>query len=125
MRTIDADALTEDVVKLAKTGRTTNYDTANFNLGYNTALLHVKNLIQSAPTIDAEPVRHGEWLADIYNLETYETKTVPYDGWHGDAYCSECGNYALLNSHEEDVDSKYCPECGAKMDGGRANDEAD
>lgn len=50
----------------------------------------------NAPTVDAEPVRHGKWT--IYKE------------------CSECCELALYNANEEFVLSKYCPHCGAKMD---------
>ena len=49
-----------------------------------------------APTIDAEPVRHGNWL--------YVGCGKP-DAWD----CSECG-VMVAKQHF------YCPRCGAKMD---------
>lgn len=51
-----------------------------------------------APTIDAEPVRHGEWLFVEYSKP---------DAW----YCSECSVIVAKQSF-------YCPHCGAKMYGG-------
>ena len=62
---------------------------------------------------DVEPVRHGHW----YNRG-------------GRFRCSACDNKALLKdiggtggwSHEyEQQKSPYCPNCGAKMDGGDLN----
>ena len=51
------------------------------------------------PAVDAEPVRHGRWVAEIDRMGNY-------------AHCSECGcrcrGYA--------PNYKYCPNCGAKMD---------
>ena len=74
--------------------------------------------VRNAPAVDAEPLRHGQWLTDIYDMKTYETKTVPFEYWkHSDAYCSECKAFALCNGHEESVPSRYCPHCGAMMDG--------
>lgn len=46
------------------------------------------------PAVDAEPVRHGEW---VYNESDY----VPY--------CDQC----LM---PQDATCNYCPGCGAKMD---------
>lgn len=78
---------------------------------------HLAMLVKDAPAVDAEAVRHGVWLTDLYNMKTYETYTVPFESWkHSDAYCSVCKQSALCNGHEEDVDSRYCPNCGAKMD---------
>lgn len=52
--------------------------------------------IRNAPTID--PVRHGEWI-DSSN------------GW----MCTCC-------KMDTSKDWNFCPNCGAKMDGGDAND---
>ena len=61
------------------------------------------------PTVEAEPVRHGRWL---------KGNKGKHDGtlyWY--RYCSEC----LYERHDdnEDKDTPYCPDCGAKMDEGK------
>ena len=48
--------------------------------------------LKSAPTADVTEVRHGEWLLD--------------------GRCSECLENPLTTHRT------YCPNCGAKMDGG-------
>lgn len=58
-----------------------------------------KKLVDDAPTIDAEPVRHGRWKAG--NSEF---------GWAEDIDCSECGS--MYNFFKK---PNYCPNCGAKM----------
>ena len=59
--------------------------------------------IDHAPTVDAEPVRHGKWWR--YPLEQF--------GFPGHVYmmrqCSECKKVF-------DQKWNYCPNCGAKMD---------
>ena len=50
--------------------------------------------IADAPTINADPVKHGRWVKD-------EEKDMKH--------CSECG-YRVYFTHN------YCPSCGAKMD---------
>ena len=60
-----------------------------------------------APTIDAEPVRHGEWILNPCNL--YNDAT-----W----VCSVCGNeWVLIDGTPLDNQMNYCPKCGARMDG--------
>ena len=56
--------------------------------------------IEDAPTIDAEPVRHGRWEFKHPN------------GWA----CSECGEWGLMIDNRGICKSNYCPNCGAKMD---------
>ena len=63
----------------------------------------VLRTICKAPTVDAVEVVHGHW---------YKAPHHPYR-------CSCCGEMALLDMYgESHVRSNYCPNCGAKMDGG-------
>ena len=55
------------------------------------------------PAADVAPVRHGRWI---------EHKHFNHDHYIDSTYeCSEC-------NVEEPLTSDYCPNCGAKMDGG-------
>ena len=58
----------------------------------------VDDIVDVQPTID--PVRHGHWIEDGYN----DYKPA----------CSECGCHSEENN--------FCPNCGAKMDGGKDDD---
>ena len=66
-----------------------------------------ENAIESAPTID--PVRHGRWKEKM--LDKFRKYEV---------VCSECGARYVGNydAYDEPADFNYCPNCGAKMDGG-------
>ncbi len=58
--------------------------------------------IYEIPSADVAPVRHGEWIHPReYGLNLPEH------------YCSECRAWEY-----SDVESKFCPNCGAKMDEG-------
>lgn len=90
MRLIDADALPIQNVAVRGSGKP-NYDVAK---AWLTAIC------DAAPTVDAEPVRHGEW---IWNEEN-------------DCYiCSACGETALNNYRGLSIASEGCPHCRAKM----------
>ena len=67
----------------------------------------VKAVAEAAPTVDAVPVVHGRWIEDTYSNSTY------------DADCSVCGEKIKWNGCM--CDFNYCPNCGAKMDGGNDN----
>ena len=57
----------------------------------------IRSKIEQLPAVDAVPVVHGRW------------------GENGD--CSECG---FQPWYERDIHTlSYCPNCGAKMDGGQ------
>ena len=94
MRLIDAD----DLVKRIWYGNTDPVILRGYASG----------LVDAAPTIEAEPVKHGRWIMR--------------GGW---LRCSECDEKTLCKriggtggfSYElEQVRSKRCPNCGAKMD---------
>lgn len=64
--------------------------------------------INEASAVDAELVRHGEWILNPCNL--YNNAT-----W----VCSVCGNeWVLIDGTPLDNQMNYCPKCGARMDGG-------
>ena len=54
---------------------------------------------------DVAPVRHGHWVKEKSDVLIH---------WH----CSVCKNCYYL----EEPNANYCPNCGAKMDGGEEND---
>ena len=67
-----------------------------------------QDLLDQAPLADAEPVRHGRWKTKEYITED------DFDDWgviHHEEVCSECGKWQMERS-------KFCPNCGAKMDEG-------
>lgn len=69
----------------------------------------IERMIKSAPTIDAEPVRHGRW----------DTKYLSEDeDWSGIEHtigrCSVCGGKVDIAGKR--IPYLYCPFCGAKMD---------
>ena len=60
----------------------------------------VINYLEKQPTVDAVEVVHGRWI-----YEPVEFSIVK------DIRCSVCRRYVK-------VPENYCPDCGAKMDGG-------
>ena len=89
--------------------------TGNFRDEYPTALIHA--LIDSVPTADVQPVRHGRWVKARGSWCTPGGDPV----WE----CSECGKgvhvYGIEHgTYGKDIaDGQWvaCPNCGAKMDG--------
>lgn len=101
MRLIDADALLKTYSKWIS--QLTSYDDEGDKRGVETCVAVLKD----APTIDAEPVRHGRW-----------EKQWDYDYMQYFHFCSECGKDALTKEEtmHDEILSFYCPNCGAKMD---------
>ena len=66
--------------------------------------------INRMPTIDPESLRpHGMWEG---TADGYADGELVYDTWT----CSECG-YTVDTDDPDDL-TKFCPNCGAKMEGG-------
>ena len=96
----------------------------------------MKSFIKNRPASDVAPVVHGRWI-----LEAHDER-VNYR-WNVTAECSECcdeqkeiwagffpnvpspiaRDVALISAESVKL-SNYCPNCGAKMDGG-GGDAAD
>lgn len=95
MRLIDADALKENARKWLPMSR----ETVVFNL-----FDLIDNLVNNMPTID--PVKHGKW--------------EPFDlTWGRSVYaCTVCGEAIEVPTENGKPIFDYCPNCGAKMDGG-------
>ena len=88
---ISRDALKEALAKRVPYAVVTSDDAA-FAYGLDAAYVAV----QSAPTID--PVRHGRWARDDTFRDLY--------------FCDQ-----RLAREYRKPKFKYCPDCGAKMDG--------
>ena len=87
MRLIDADALIDDMCE----------DCGAFVNGACDKDVCASVLwVRDAPTIDAEPVRHGKWIKFHDELSK----------------CSLC-NYPTYTRWNQ---TDYCPNCGAKME---------
>lgn len=108
MRLIDADVLMRNIGKIPQL-RGITYG-------------RMKRAVDDTPTIEADPVRHGQWVV------------VEPDGWNHRGYnvtpkikCSVCehvpkehktedyGQGGTIVSYSWDR-TTYCPHCGAKMD---------
>ena len=63
----------------------------------------IERRIEECETADVQEVRHGKWIAK---------KRGKYKDYL--SVCSLCGHQILNDFIKE---SKYCPNCGAKMDG--------
>ena len=103
MRLIDADALKECFVNTEK-------DSEMLKKFNNNVML----MIGIQPTIEAQPVVHGYNESDMRITDEF--------------CCSECGLICKeIDRYEYDADAddwhcyefdfRYCPNCGAKMDG--------
>lgn len=113
MRLIDADALDKEMEKAQVSLESNDDKLWKRNSGYHKGLALARRIVRDFPTIEAEPVRHGQNV----------TYTHPADMF----MCSECGfTCEITELRDEDegmsahtayeYDCKFCPHCGAKMD---------
>lgn len=96
----------EATIKAIVDSRNRYYNSASnqYLVGRCDGLDIAAGLLRVAPAADVAPVVHGRWSdAGFGELP----KHAPY-GWA----CSVCGGISFNNEYI------YCPNCGAKMDGG-------
>ena len=69
-----------------------------------------KDVVRAAPVVDAEPVRHGRWeIVIVSTSNPYESEI--------EEKCSICGRF--VQRYGTQPQDNFCPNCGAKMDGGK------
>ena len=108
MRLIDADAFVTYLKSEKERQHLDKMKTEHLSVGdvidaviddlNGTALCGYKN----APTVDAEPIRHGHWSKEMVSYKDQ------YGDFHFGYECSRCKS--IVNK------GNYCPKCGAKMD---------
>lgn len=91
-RVIDADAFDERV--RLDVGLCEEELTEDFKDGISTVL----EMMKTAPTVEAVPVRHGRWTIEDFHVAPH-------------LYC--CSNCTAYHRARY----AYCPSCGAVMDG--------
>ena len=94
---IEREAISEEIRKYYYK----NPPNFSYGEGFDRGLDRAQRAILDAPAADVAPVRHGRWIAS-------------HDEF---CACSICKYpvYAVWNQ------TNYCPNCGAKMDGGDGN----
>lgn len=73
------------------------------------------------PAADVAPVVYGLWMPIRESEMTGWDPAVAGRDPIGGYICSACKEEAVYDCNDEFVLSKYCPNCGAKMDGGANN----
>lgn len=118
VRLIDANALFNNLKKSAKAAREWREGTQDEEIKIRAEQTHGTFVecalrVKNAPTIEAEPVRHGRMIEGRYPNENK---------------CSECGQVFRddIGFIIQDDDGafhypKRCPECGCYWDGGADN----
>ena len=67
----------------------------------------IQDFLDSIPTVDVEPIKHGYWIESFHLIPQYK--------------CSECDGYINGELYYDYINEtmhypKYCEHCGAKMD---------
>lgn len=88
------------MIKATRKG-TESFASQAYRTGYVAALSTLEGVIADEPAVDAAPVVHGEWNLKHVGFGHY---------WE----CSVCHTNPCIYVTK---DTKFCPNCGAKMDG--------
>ena len=107
MRLIDADALLKAFDNDIDTDVCQTFLDCYSEWGFSRDT--VERAITDAPTIEAEPVRHGRW--------EYHDCVCTGDGLIAVYACSACQGCIDEDVFDQLHETRFCPNCGAKMDG--------
>ena len=103
---IERDAISEEIRKYYYK----NPPNFSYGEGFDRGLDRAQRAILDAPSADVAPVRHGWWIDAYPDIEP--NPMFMY------GICSECGFEQGISKY-----LNYCPNCGAKMDGGDGNSD--
>ena len=96
---IEREALRDELLNIS-------IDISNlYNCGILEGLDRATKRLNEQPAADVAPVRHGRWI------NWGKSGTPTYDNY---GTCSVCHEGAEIHTEHRN----YCPNCGAKMDGG-------
>ena len=102
MRLIDADNIENNAIEYQERHSKDPLTRGEYKL--------IENFLYECPTVDAVPVIHARWEIDY--------------SWLGHCRCSNCHGTSIEAEWLNRYMWPYCPNCGAKMDGGE-KDETD
>lgn len=80
----------------------TNHLDACMDTLWKPEIVALKCFVEGIPAADVAPVRHGRWALNKK---------------YGDYECSECGQGDVKAMDFTNLKMRYCPNCGARMDG--------
>ena len=115
MRLIDADQLKELILKERDAIPKTISERYGFDIGrpnnhgnsMRGGIRKALRCMEKTPTVKIETVKHGKWTVEEVPLWIVKGKVVSTSIV---CVCSACGRKA-------DTKTKYCSNCGSKMDG--------
>ena len=113
VRLIDGNALVKEIESV----HCKDCDSYNGAMCRACQWMDAMDYIEDAPTVDAQPVKHGRWIEVRRHMDADGCIVTDYK-------CSECG-FMLRDTNPDDRDSEfYCYHCGADMRGGAKNGNA-
>lgn len=101
MRLIDAEWLEDLLLMHEQNARAIEASGRKVSFTYADGIRTGYADVGLCPTIEAEPIKHGQWI--------YDDEAYPGGNPYGHYDCDQCGESV---PHKTD----YCPNCGAKMD---------
>ena len=108
---IEREAISEEIRKYYYK----NPPNFSYGEGFDRGLDRAQRAILDAPAADVAPVVHGRWKEMHYEGGIL-------DGTNFDR-CSVCGYERVFDDPAFKTVFKYCPNCGAKMDGGGSDED--
>lgn len=106
-RLIDADALKEAIAEFHQKENERLHNPLWGSIGLNA----LNRLIDNAPTVPLPDYKEGYKQAILDGKTNFSR---PKGKWI-EGYCNKCGVSSLCDGWGRDVESRFCPNCGADM----------
>ena len=115
-RYIDAD----EALRMMRNSQQDNPCESPYKGIWHTAHESCISCVDAQPTADVVEVRHGEWI----DVQRPYTTSLGAEGKSPYRLCSKCKwEYPVVTVGQHLKKYTYCPNCGAKMDGERSEND--
>lgn len=90
-------------------------DVEGFRSGWAVSRANVECMLKAMPSVMPKQ-RTGHWIP-VGMVEAVGGESAQWGSTIAYHKCSECDEQALRDDFEQEILSKFCPHCGAKMEG--------
>ena len=111
-----ADYIDREALQIALQRKKARAANGRYTAGWNDCLMRFKSMVSCFPAADVRPVKHSQW--EWFDEDT-GTPVTGYErewGWR----CAHCKEELPDDYDDPDYSPtlRFCPNCGARMDGG-------
>lgn len=121
---IYADELDAEMQKAQESLETNSDHVWGLNKGHHAGLAWARRLCADAPAVDATPVAHARNVTPTHYSDEFVCGNCGFCCEITEIRHDDEDDFGLGEASAHEYECKFCPDCGAKMDGGAENENA-